>query len=823
MRRVGSGSGKRLAGWVMLALLSACGGGSGGGAGGEGGDLDGSVSTGAVGGTPLGFGGGGGSASMGTGGTAGSTTPDGSIPNGSGGMNSDAGVGGGVNMDAALPGLSSAVIVSPAVNARVYREIPVKGTALPGAHIELKLLAGNGVITSADVVVDEKGDFAFVLRYAGVADGQKLSVIVIVHDGGETSDPSVVSVVHHAPYRISGRVRQQSGETQGTKVVVRIYDSNAPGRLLDWIDQQTLAATSGVLFPSTAYDFSVPDGTYHVRVFRDTGGPGLRGPDGQPTLSRDPQAAAVTVAINGGNATPAEIVLAPRTSIQSRYEGLDAHLVNAGPVGHPPSVRQNGNWSTGPGQCGGVFLKLVADQKGVQGDLSPLRVRPPRGADVQLRDDGGCGQTVLDNSASSYDEREGDKTLTRGFAFPTAQDAGNYTFFYQQSVDDFVHIEVDTVASVAPLSSLREITAPASGTIVGDPTPSLDWDTVPGAASYLVSLRQVGGGYNNDTDGGRVRNGGNTVYTVGQPVMDDTCYEYYVLAFDAVPGGGDVDSVSIGNVGYFCVDFFNDSTITLTGAIRNHSGKPGPTTLRVRSGSNRIVTARLPSGAENYAISVPRGEAGKGEVSLLLDVDRSGEEQSAGNRGYRVQRDELDLLANASVDLSIGPRVEVIAPVWLSTQSVKPKFSWRDYKLTTTPSLLPSKDFVYVVFASTRDGPPDFVQAVPSTTLDFDLADPPAANKSFDVMAYYNCLQDGGTYTVMQDGQPACAGATLEPGRSELPPGIIANWGILVFECDFADYLLPADSSNAFVACLGKAIGDSASFGSGGETIFRVP
>jgi hypothetical protein len=741
--------------------------------------------------------------------------PDGAVPDGPApdgaqpdGAQPDGAVGDGTPAD--LPGPDASAVpaapnvTKPVANDKVFGAVDVQGTGEAGATVQVRLLLSTTELAKGTGTVDAQGDFALTLKYGGAAHNDPLSLEVWLENGAGASPVVTVALVHDAPYAIGGSISQTGGSNSGTEVFVRLYDSALDQDIINHIAEVKLAATDGQALAATAFSFSVADGTYYLRAFRDSGGPKGTAADGQPTLDSDAQAPAHEVVVSGGNKTGEDLVLKDRTNTSDWY-GFDARTSNESPVAEPPSKWVGSTEVVGKGLCRGYLMRLEAQRQGTQ--LSAPMVRLPDGSVVTLLDDGGCSDAVLDNTASSYDHETGDNMFSYGIPDPTTQDAGTYTFFNVQTVDDFIHIEEDEVASVVKLPLLREMISPDGTATVQTLKPTLSWKAVPNAVYYEVGLGDLGGSYNNDSDPGRQLTG--TTYTPATDVIDDACYDVKITVSDAPPTK-DVDAVGHHSGSHrFCVDLDGANSITVSGAITDKTGENSPIVVHVRSdNSGHEATTRVAAGSTGYQVGLLAGSSSNGgSLRAFVDVDGTGDSMSPKNKPYSTDMGQLDLQQSATIDLTFMAPVLLTAPANGATAtSLTPTFSWQDYAQTAGPST-PSGAFIYVIHIG-EGGMPGTIYALPSTATSLDMANLPTGTGYFDVGQMATCVQGGGTFSLDAGGNPQCTGATMQASVNPLKTATLYSWGVVVLECDWSTYQPPAPST-AFLNCLATALSGS--------------
>ena len=726
---------------------------------------------------------------------------------------------------AGLPPAAPA-LTAPAADAEVFGSVVVSGSGEAQARVQVRILKRTQQLGSAVGTLENSGNFSLSVSYRGAAHQDELELEVVLSNPAGDSAPVTVALKHNAPLTLGGSISQSTGDTTSTDVYVRLYTSNAPEGLLDHVAELKLTATANSPLSATAFEFAVAAGTYYLRAFRDAGGARDGQPNGEPTLETDPQTAgALEVTVGAGGSTGNTLELRARSS-SAAYEGLDARSRHETFEAQTPRNRVGGREVIGQGRCRGFYMQLRARLEGNRNHLGALYARLANGRIAQLRDDGAC-EDALDNSNSSYDDQENDDRLSYGLPNPTAADAGDYTFFYLQTQDDFLHIETDNVAAVRRISRLREIQSPLqTWTSASDLRPQVQWGSVDGASAYEVRVHSRGRGPGNDSDGNNVVT--TTSYRPPNDLGDDTCYGLSIIAYDADPRSADIDAESWSPEHYFCVDQGGDDVITVAGTIENRTGRNAPVVVHVASddeGSNR-VSVRLAAGASAFSVMLPAGDHDDGgRLQAFVDADGSGEDDSPLNGRLSADLDERDFRSSVSgLTLRINPGPEATSPPrWATVDGTRPMFSWRDYS-QTAGSNAPAR-FSYAVFINAADteGFPRTIITLPSDQTSLDLSALPPANRHLDAVALANCGEDEGTPTFASDGTQSCAGKTLRPSVTNLESNTAYTWGVIIVECSFEDFRPDTGSTSTFVDCLQTTLRTQRIFAASEERDFRTP
>jgi hypothetical protein len=587
-------------------------------------------------------------------------------------------------------------------------------------------------------------------------------------------------------YTISGAINQFGGPSQGTRIYVRLYTSNDPAQILNHVAEWSLNVISGQFVANETFSFQAASGTYYLRAFRDDGGRG-GAPDGQPTMLADAQSAARMVVVAGADSTGNDLSLVARGNTIDSYDAFDARTINnidaRPPIGNVGGVRV-----AGQGRCNGYFLSLSAERQGTTSALSPPRVALPSGSVITLLNDGGCADTVLDNSSSSYDLADGDNVFSYGIASPTSTHAGNYTFFYHQSTDDFIHIEVDNIAAIVEMPRARMVNSPTGAAPNTNLNPQVAWQPVTGAGYYTVDIFSRNGAYDNTADANRILSG--TVYNVSPALVDDLCYEITIRATDADPAG-DIDAESLSPGDRFCTDIDGAQSITVSGSLQNNTSSTTPIQIFVNSGFDTGASVRLPANSTTYTVSVIAGAvADEGSVEAFVDAANTQTFSTPENRRNGISYTAIDLTSSQQIDFQLSPGPQLTSPApWAVVASRRPALSWQDYSQVTGR---PTGQWAYLVTIGDEINPNLARLVLPSTMTSLDLGNLPSRLQWFDLNALESCDVDGGTFTVAANGQPVCTNGGIVNSQTVLAATTLYDWSVSVIECDFTAYVPPA-------------------------------
>ncbi|MBK8010402.1 MAG: hypothetical protein IPK13_03580 [Deltaproteobacteria bacterium] len=717
-------------------------------------------------------------------------------------VTTDAAVSDGSTSDAGTDVLAPPTIVRPSAASEVASPVRVAGHAEASAEVVVRVFHELDELGMSTTTAMPNGDFDAVVSFVGATEGASLRIEAVQSIDTRTSTAAHV-VVTYRPHHLSGSVVQEDGLNAGDEVRVRLYDDDS---FIRPIKEVVLTATVGEVFSAAPFSFQVAAGTYYLRAFRDAGGPYYEtDPDGLPSIPVDPQSPATSaIVVTSGDSSGHALVLgAP--SISSAYRDFNVYTENESAQPYPPGVQGNdNNWIPGEGLCGGYFLHMTARTDSGPAEDDAL-VLLPNGSYVVLRDDGGCGEAA-DNRGLSYDHGIGDGSFSAGIPNPTDALAGDYILHYRVPSVDLIHEERDTLEHVVKLDRNTPLTSP-TGAAPAALAPLLTWSPVPGAAAYRVWVH--------GPESAVVESDQTLVPSYQAPLLsDDTSYVFELEIYDQDPEGGDVDvdAYARGIRSAFFSDSDGADTITIQGSIENLSSASGPYYFSVRDNQHwsELSTLVVPADASNYALKTLRRDPGtKLELNVFMDVDGSGDREN--NRTYEIGRRELDGTQDLTVDLRFTRPVTLIAPDDGSTGVAQaPTLSWADYSAYGPVSA----PWSYAVWIGAYEGEwdfPDVVYALPSSVTSLNMASLPAGRGTFDVRRLATCLMSGGAIT---DGE-SCTGGQAQGSLSSLSAGTRWTWGVVVLECDFADYEGAVDANqngqNDYLECLSVRLdGDNA-------------
>ena len=690
-------------------------------------------------------------------------------------------------------------ITSPVRDARVASPVVVRGQAQPGLRVKARVRAALQEIGAAEAMADVSGAYEVIVAYTSVPSESALTIEVTQSNAAGDSNPTTVAVMHR-PITLGGKVFQKGGGTEGP-VYVRLYTSG--GSIVDHLDEVRIDPPNQHDFlGETEFSFSVGDGDYVLRAFRDTRGSRHGQPDGQPTLPDDPQAPGVGPITMVGVDSGGHVLEIDQVQDATYFDGFDVMTRHESAQPEAPYYESrpgSGNWMSGEGLCRGFYMSMQAGFRGPGSRFAP-QVKLPTGEVVELVDDGGCGDRA-DNRSSGYDNRYGDGQYSFGLPDPTAARAGDYVLFHHDRNKDVIHIAVDTIEQVTKISRNIPLTSPTGADVVSL-RPQLNWNAVPSAAAYRASIWSWSSGFS--IDSGEQRS---TSYTPQADLPDDAAFRVEIMAYDAHPATGDVDAVALSIPTHFITDADRDSHITISGALHNITGATGDYYIEIeeRDSHDTVGSVVLPATATSYSIKAFRNQSGDVRVQGFIDVDGSGDPDSSANASYEAESSELTADSDRMADLRFSPAVILMTPAH-GARNVgnTPVLSWQDYSADA-----PAGPWMYAFWVQPqgRDGGfPPIVWAVPNTVTSFDLANPPSDRESYDVVYLGSCFESGGNYVngSCEDGMPRQSASDLSQ-QSEWA------WGVIVLQCDWNMYRNSVDADHNGMDdmsdCLGTALG----------------
>ena len=686
----------------------------------------------------------------------------------------DAPDGGDVTPDAVAEAPAPPVIVEPADSAEVASPVRVAGTGEVGAAVDVRVLEEQTEVGSQSGVVNDAGEFALSVAYEAPESGTTLTISVTLTNDVGTSDPTEVSVVHQS-WTLSGQVSQTGGVPEGSWVHVRLFDD--PDAILGHLQEVTVSATDGESLPDTGYSFTVANGEYYVRAFRDSGGPGGEA-DEQPTLGVDAQApASAAIEVDGADASAPALELVEPPS--GTFGDFDGYAFNQTAQARPPEYQDppdSDNWVEGSGLCGGFYLFLQVHSPDASG-VTPPRVMTPGGSLLELLDDGGCAD-AHDNSASSYDLGSDDGQYSYGLADPDDSDSGEYLFHYRDETLDLIHIESDAI-DVVRLPRDVFLTAP-TGAAAADPGDELTWDAVPGASVYYLTIEGV--------DDELVGSGPLTEprFQPENPLADDSAFAVRLQYADATIGeGADRDAEAHTVTSYFFTDGDGDNTITISGGIQNDSGISGRVLVFAvdRERHARESSVVLPPDSTEFSLRTLAAEAaGDTILQATLDATGSGDRQDEGNGLYEANYDRLDGTTDIEQDIVFAVPPALIAPEdGASGVGDTPTLTWEDY----TPHA-PDGPWLVGLFLGSelQGGFPDIIWGLPAGATSFDMSAPPEGAGAYDLVMALACADAGG-----EVGHQECVGADVDGNLLDLSSATGWGWGVTIIRCDYQAYV----------------------------------
>ncbi|MEZ4272462.1 MAG: hypothetical protein R3C68_13850 [Myxococcota bacterium] len=702
-------------------------------------------------------------------------------------------------------------LTAPVANAEVNQSFTVTGTAEANATVNLVLTdSSSAELGTAEATASGTGAFAVNFPFSGGTNNEALTLSATATNDFGTSPATDQTLVNKVTFQISGTVSQAAGTFAGTQVHVRLYDSAT--EVVHHLDEAVISVSNGLGFTGEAFSFGVTDGTYYLRAFRDSTGHQSATPDGQPSVT-DPQAPASAPIVVNASVPGLALTLIPRTS-NDEYERLNAQTNHDSAEARAPYYEDppsSGNYVPGDGLCSGYYLKLEARANGIA--LTAPQVILPDSSVVTLLDDGGCGQDVHDNTSMGYDRQASDGEYGFGINEPDASRAGDYTFFYRQTVDDFIHIHIDNIAAITKLERRIRMTQPSAAAANTDLTPTLVWDAIPNAGSYLVYIRSNDGPY--EHEGFTNTN----EYTPTVAFDNTTAYAYsvdvQVVDTDVTVGDFDIDAQAFGTHNAFVTDPVGGQTVTISGQIINNTSATG--LIFIRAGANNVSDATLWLDPEDiaytgdYTITVLRdtdagcdstdepdniADCDKGRIQGFIDVDGSGERDSPVNNPYENGFEDIPTdIDTTGQDIIFNEPVVVLQP---TANAMLPSdagqgeviFSWEDYSVTAgvhAPAVF-SYGLYYTPYASGGDDFPQNIWGLSSNTTSFDINNPPDGLNKFDVVGLLG---------------PESSSTSMGPGEW--------GWGVVILACDYQLYLDgtdtdPANGTNDYIDCIEAAL-----------------
>lgn len=682
------------------------------------------------------------------------------------------------------------VITEPTAGKKVANPIRVEGTGEANATLFVVVANGDTEIGGHVGSVNSNGTFAVSADYEEPADGTELTIQVMLKNDIGTSDTAEVQVLHQ-PQTISGSVSQKEGSaTGGTSVYVRLYASATEA--VDYLQEITLPAVDAEIFESTEYSFQVGEGSFYVRTFRDGHGARWGEPDGEPTIPSDAQAPASSeIVIEGEGVTDVDLELGDGGD-SGYFQDFNVYAYNESAHARAPEYQDppgSDNWVKGKGLCEGYHMNISVWGRDDLSNFSDPMVRLPSGTVVTLLDDGGCGDAA-DNTSMSYDHDVDDGYFSYGWPDPKAGDKGDYTFFYRDELLDFIHVEVDRMDAVTKLSRNAVLTSP-TGATPGPLASALTWEAVEGAKEYYANLDNWENKYRLESDGLSEPS-----FQPESPLPDDMYFNFDLTIYDAqVSKGDDYDAMANSVSSHFITDSDGKSSITISGKIVNETDVSGPVRVEAISEGehwNQESSIVVPEGESSYSLVMLRKEQGDdARLLAFLDVDGSGDDDSPSNRLYEFQSRGLDATGNVDLDIVFIPPLELKSPEdGAGGVGDTPKFTWNDYSMDA-----PEGPWSYALFAFNKsvEGAdfPDIIWGLPNTATSLDFSKTSDLENLYDVIYVFTCMQSEGSYV-----NGACDGGKPTSNPADLKAGTTWEWGIVVLQCDFADYVDDVDANN---------------------------
>ena len=410
-----------------------------------------------------------------------------------------------------------------------------------------------------------------------------------------------------------------------------------------------------------------PAGDYYVRTFIDMD------QNGKPGIGYDYQSQRIFWQGRPHKTNSISLYLQD-TSDESGFHSFNAYILTTSEWQQPRG-----------GKCGGTHVKLEAGNfQGNQNHISAAYVLLPDQTIRELLNDGGCGD-AYNNLAESYDQQSGDMVVSAGIDQKHGIQAGDYTFYYVNYVSDHIHVFTDNIASSQPLTSFIQVTSPTGENPVQSPKIPIQWNSIPGAASYEILLESTDHVINNYRDPYRFVN--ISSYYPPFPLLDEKAYKINIQAFDSditarenIP---EYDAVSQSPDQYFITDFSGENSIQVTGNMNNASLSSGSYLIygdsNIENGSWES-SVFLPPKSTQYTLSVFKNTGKYGALISGINVDESGYLLSDVNRVYARWNNSLYMPEKITLDLIWTKPFFLLEPV--NNQSgtgVYPVFSWEDY------------------------------------------------------------------------------------------------------------------------------------------------
>ncbi len=665
-------------------------------------------------------------------------------------------------------------VVYPTQGSTVRSPLDVWGTGVAGNTIEATLLHDDDEISQETVDIEPDGSFELTLHYTDVEGGADLRLNVVQIAGDYVSEPAVINLVEDSMRFLAGTIEQTGGPNEGD-VYIWLYEAEETGStvvedLLEPMNTFAIVGPEHDWLDETSFAFSVTEGHYVLRVFRDAGGGDGGTPDGLPSIGDDAQSVVLAVSVSGEDVTDLDLELVD-TSHAHRYAALEVFSSNETSEPEPPYYEDNGDWLRGEGLCRGYHMRLETHLWHGDESLSEPRVRRPDGSMVTMLDDGACGPEVADNTSSSYNHWLDDGFYSFGWQDPDDSDAGVYTFFYENSAEGFFHIEERELGEVVKLTRSIPLTSPSGAEPNTDLQPELSWESLGGDVSYHVCLQkshQWDWSICESTDEAFIQ----------LPFEDDLddvqAYCADVSATKSCPLGHRIaQSAGVRSCFVTCTDPQNDC-VTISGDIIDRSGMESRYLIEAFSDQYDDIqsTLVLPAGTESYQLAVLKHEPDDDDVEVIaaLDVDGSGDFRSRANEDHEifvwVEADE----DRHGVDLVFNPMVRVIYPLDGEGEvGDQPTFEWEAYEQTyleQAGEALPLAEWMYLLLVTRDNGGmgPDVVWALDESVTSFDMTDPPA--DGFDLRPL--SPMDG-------------------PSAEDLSESNEWFWEVAVFDCHYED------------------------------------
>ncbi|MDH5721114.1 MAG: hypothetical protein OEZ13_10960, partial [Spirochaetia bacterium] len=624
-----------------------------------------------------------------------------------------------------------------------------------------------------------------------------------------------ISCTSVGAWNLGGGISQSGGGSNGAIVFVRLYTS--PTEILNHVAETEVSVTGGSPAVSS-YSFTVADGTYYVRAFRDENG------DSEPSFNSDAQSGIIgPIVISGANSSANNIDL--NVSVNTdEYTGFNVYTYHE--TAQPEAPWDDLAQKEGAGFCGGYYLRFEASKTGTSLDPAAPAVRLPDGSEVSLLDDGGCGSNVADNTALSYDYGATDNSFSYGIDSPGSLRVGNYTLYFRNTASEHIHIEVDNIASINKLARVRSV-SPDGAAAQTTLTPTISWTMAAGSLSNTLYLFEMP---NYTFHTGTDTTSASYSIPAATPLSDLKAYKINIISYDADISAGwvDFDAKSESLEHAFITDTTGTNHIVVSGTLTNRTNISADYFLQgINADQGYTLESTIITQGPDYSLvflhtpSICNGGVDEcGIINAFLDADGSGDKNGVNNQDYKKFEEKLDIstgITLSGIDFEWNPRVLLNAPSDdAALLSTAPAFSWQDYSADAPAS----GTWSYALFITDLDtgsgGMPDIIWGLPNTTTSFDMSAALSGKDQYDIV----CLANGGAW----DGT-TCTGAAGQ-NILTLLPATNYRWGVAIIECEYNDFVTdnsaaaPADN---YSQCLMPLLSGSGLYAQSEERDFITP